>query len=66
MSLLIEGGKNFAPDTQRRLFADHLDRWIGRFFADLRGARAAPFYAAVGALGERFMALERRYLVPMQ
>ncbi len=32
--------------------------WVGRFFADLEGAQAAVFYAAVGMLGRRFIEIE--------
>ena len=32
--------------------------WMGRFFADWRGAKTADFYARVGALGRTFVDIE--------
>ena len=45
-------------DTQRDFFRAHLAPWIGRFFADLEKSNSVRFYAAVGALGRAFMAIE--------
>lgn len=45
---------------QAAFFQAYLDSWIDRFFADLEAAETADFYRAVGRLGRRFMALERR------
>ena len=44
--------------VQRSFFETHMAPWVGRFFADLEGAEAAVFYAAVGMLGRRFVEIE--------
>jgi TorA maturation chaperone TorD len=55
----LAGGEIAAPEgTEREVFANHLVPWIGRFFKDLEQAKAADFYARVGALGGLFMAIE--------
>jgi TorA maturation chaperone TorD len=55
----LAGGDIAAPvGTERDLFESHVAPWIGRFFADLEQAKAADFYARVGALGRTFMAIE--------
>jgi TorA maturation chaperone TorD len=55
----LAGRELAAPEgTEREVFADHLAPWIGRFFKDLEQAKAANFYARVGALGGLFMAIE--------
>ena len=55
----LAGGEIAAPEgTEREFFANHLAPWIGRFFKDLEQAKAADFYARVGALGGLFMAIE--------
>ena len=61
MAGLIDGAYG-APQplaVQRGFFETHMAPWIGRFFADLEGAQAAVFYAAVGRLGRRFIEIER-------
>jgi TorA maturation chaperone TorD len=55
----LAGGDIDAPaDVQRDIFKSHVEPWIGRFFADLEQAKAADFYASVGALGRTFMTIE--------
>ena len=55
----LAGGRILAPAGAERLFFDqHISRWMKRFFADLERARSADFYAAVGALGRRFIEIE--------
>ena len=44
--------------SDQRIFERHLKPWIGRFFSDLEGARAADFYARVGAVGRLFIDIE--------
>jgi len=46
-------------DEQRDFFRAHIAPWMGRFFADLKQAKSAGFYAAVGALGRTFIEIER-------
>jgi TorA maturation chaperone TorD len=60
MAGLIDGAYG-APQpltVQRGFFETHMKPWVGRFFADLEGAQAAVFYAAVGMLGRRFVEIE--------
>lgn len=61
MALIIRAGDIDAA-REKRFFARHIQPWAGRFFAELRAAKSANFYRAVGALGERFVAVEARYL----
>jgi TorA maturation chaperone TorD len=60
MAGLIDGsyGMPQALSVQRSFFETHMAPWVGRFFADLEGAEAAVFYAAVGMLGRRFVEIE--------
>ncbi len=60
MAGLIDGayGTRQPLSVQRAFFETHMARWIGRFFADLEGAEAAVFYAAVGMLGRLFIEIE--------
>lgn len=61
MALLIEHAGEFSAEAQAHFFNQHVDPWMDRLFSDLVHAEAAPFYASVGVLGQRFMAVERRY-----
>jgi TorA maturation chaperone TorD len=55
----LANGEIVAPTgTERELFENHLAPWIGRLFRDLGQAKAADFYACVGALGTVFIAIE--------
>jgi TorA maturation chaperone TorD len=60
MAGLIDGAYGAAQPlaVQRSFFETHMAPWVGRFFADLEGAEAAVFYAAVGMLGRRFVEIE--------
>ncbi len=58
MAGLANGEIAAPPETDGKLFANHLAPWIGRLFKDLEEAKAADFYAAVGALGTVFMDIE--------
>jgi TorA maturation chaperone TorD len=44
--------------ADRELFEQHLEPWIGRFFADLEQAEAADFYRRIGTLGRVFIEIE--------
>jgi TorA maturation chaperone TorD len=61
MAGLIDGAYGAAQPVaaQRQFFESHLAPWIGRFFADLTGAKAAVFYKTIGELGRRFVEIER-------
>ncbi len=43
---------------EQDFFERHVAPWAGRFFADLKNAKAAKFYRAVGALGQLFIDIE--------
>ncbi|HHB11839.1 MAG TPA: molecular chaperone, partial [Chromatiales bacterium] len=60
MALLVDD-PDVVADTERGFFETHIDPWLGRFFEDLSRAPSARFYAPVAVLGQRFLALERRY-----
>ena len=47
-------------ERQRQFFEKHMAPWIGRFFADLEGARAAEFYRHVGTVGRLFVEIENQ------
>src|ERR1700730_9525463 len=59
MAGLVDGGITAATGAERDFFEQHLLPWIGRFFAYLEHAKAADFYARVGALGRTFIDVER-------
>jgi len=60
MAGLIRGQFAAPPGlaTQAAFFTRHIARWAEHFFADLEGAKAAQFYAPVGAIGRAFIAIE--------
>lgn len=58
MSGIVDGRFGAAAGADRDFFEKHLAPWIGRFFADLEGARAADFYRHVGTVGRVFVAVE--------
>lgn len=61
MGALVAG--RFGPPAdaarQKEFWARHVGPWAGHFFADLEGAAGADLYGAVGAVGRRFMEIER-------
>ncbi len=58
MAGVVSGRFPAAPGSDRLLFEKHLAPWIGRFFDDLKRAKSAEFYRAVGALGRAFIDIE--------
>jgi TorA maturation chaperone TorD len=58
MAGLASGDIATPAALQRNLFTSHVEPWIGRLFTGPERARAADFYARVGALGRTFMAIE--------
>jgi TorA maturation chaperone TorD len=60
MAMLVSEGHDL--DAQRRFFQQHLGPWMATFFKDLREAKSAQFYRAVGQFGEQFTEFESRYL----
>jgi TorA maturation chaperone TorD len=58
MAALAAGDISSPAQTDREIFQSHLAPWIGRFFKDLEHAKAADFYARVGAVGRIFMEIE--------
>jgi TorA maturation chaperone TorD len=59
MAGLIGGRFQARAETQRQIFEKHLAPWIGRFFTDMAVADAADFYRHVGAVGHRFIEVEK-------
>jgi len=53
--------RGWADSVCERFFGTYLGSWMGRFFGDLQGAKAARFYRAVGRLGSAFIQIEQRY-----
>ncbi len=43
------------------VFQRHAESWLARFFEDLGRAPSADFYRAVAAVGQAFVAMERKY-----
>jgi TorA maturation chaperone TorD len=62
MSLVITQTSALGPHEQKSFFINHIEPWMARFFADLQHAESATFYAAVGAMGEQFLDVDKRYL----
>lgn len=58
MAALVDRRFDTPPSADRDLFETHMAPWIGRFFADLEGARAADFYRRVARVGRQFIAIE--------
>ena len=61
MGMMIENGHEITFDRQRAFFEDHIEPWMQRFFSDLKLAKSASFYQAVGQFGEEFIAVEKHY-----
>lgn len=61
MSMMISGGEEISF-AQQRAFFDNYAAWMGPFFIDLRKAKSARFYRAVGRFGEQFIMFEKEYL----
>ncbi len=51
-------GKPASLSEQRAFFDAHIAPWAGKFFEDLEAAAEAAFYAAIGKVGQLFMAVE--------
>lgn len=47
-----------SPEAQRGFFEQHLGSWAPHFFRDLSVDETSAFYAALGALGARFIEME--------
>ncbi len=61
MALIISSGDSFGFAVQQQFFATHMEPWMGKFFADLSGAKTARFYRAVGEFGRAFVSIEKEY-----
>jgi TorA maturation chaperone TorD len=61
MAGFIDGGHGVPQplDAQHRFFTRHVSSWLDRFFSDLAAVESAPMYAALGALGQAFLDVER-------
>jgi TorA maturation chaperone TorD len=58
MAGLTSGAIAAPQGTEREVFENHLEPWIGRFFTDLERTASMDFYTRLGALGRIFMAIE--------
>ena len=58
MAKLISGDLPAPAGADRELFEQHLQPWIGRFFADLEQANAADFYQRVASVGRVLVSIE--------
>ncbi len=60
MAGLIEGrfGEPASLDVQRTFFEGHLSSWAPYFYRDLEAANSSVLYAAVGAVGRKFLDIE--------
>ena len=61
MSMIITNRSEIDFNRQRTFFEDHVEPWMEQFFKDLKEARSARFYRAVGQFGEEFIRLEKRF-----
>jgi TorA maturation chaperone TorD len=59
-SVMIE--ESSSHSEQHRFFVKHMKPWLGRFFADLAGAKTADFYKPVARFGAAILDLESAYL----
>ncbi|MDX2288267.1 MAG: molecular chaperone TorD family protein [Hyphomicrobiaceae bacterium] len=66
MAGLIDGqfgdGRSGQPaelQTQKGFFDAHVVSWAPHFFRDLSRTTASPFYAAIGRVGDVFLAIEK-------
>lgn len=66
MGMIVACPEEFDPAWQEKLFRVYLEPWLGRFFADLQEAKPARFYRAVGAFGQSFFGIEKRYFSQSQ
>jgi TorA maturation chaperone TorD len=60
MAGLIDGTYSADLAAQDRFFADHIQPWANRLFADIAVAPAANFYRAVADVGRHWIELETR------
>lgn len=61
MSLIVAEPEAFDFERQREFFQRHMEPWLGKFFEDLKAAKAARFYRAVADMGKEFMSIESQY-----
>jgi TorA maturation chaperone TorD len=62
MAAMIDGSSDVPLAAQDAFFADHIEPWIGRLFADIIVAPSAKFYRAVADVGRHWIDLETRAL----
>ena len=58
MAGLAGGELPGGSDAARKIFANHMTPWIGRFFSDLERVQTSDFYRRVGSVGRVFMEIE--------
>lgn len=52
-------GQTSSLEDQKQFFNRHIAPWAGHFFADLMAAKNSVLYAALGAVGQEFIEIER-------
>jgi TorA maturation chaperone TorD len=62
MAVFIEGthGCMLSLPEQKAFFGAHIAPWAPVFFRDLEGAKGSKFYAALAAIGNAFLDIERQ------
>lgn len=60
MAIIIRSADEISFERQKAFYNDHLQPWVGQFFADLQEARTAQFYRSVGFFGEAFSSFEKQ------
>lgn len=60
MAMLVEGGD---LHLQRTFFNRHLSAWIEQLCSDMKTAKSAVFYSAVGELAMQFLVIEKTRFV---
>lgn len=62
MATMIVNPEVYSLQQQRAFYQQHLAVWVARFFEDLRRAKKANLYRAIGQLGAAFCDFEQQYL----
>ncbi|WP_232599780.1 molecular chaperone [Photobacterium carnosum] len=63
MAMLVEGGDEHLQQT---FFNRHLSQWCEKFCTDLKAAKSAVFYTAVGELAWQFLTIEKTRFLESQ
>ncbi len=61
LAMMAANPDEFGFDAEKKLFKDHIEPWMERFFSDLDSAKNADFYKSVGRFGGCFLSVESTY-----